>query len=109
MARQKKNQGDHMSATSSIGQRILWTIGIGGALLAWQLYDRSSTAKKTRAEMVEMCSGDEACITTVKKHAEHCFSENYKFGRRSGIDMDKFVACVNKQAGEELFVSVPAE
>jgi len=98
-----------VSATSSIGQRILWAIVIGGALLAWQLYDRSSTAKKTRAEMVEMCGGDEACVKTVNKHAEHCFSENYKFGRRSGIDMDKFVACVNEQAGEELFVSVPAE
>jgi hypothetical protein len=98
-----------MSATSSIGQKILWGIAVAGALLAWQLYDRSSEAKKTRAEMVEMCGGEENCIATVNKHAEHCFSENYKFGKRSGIDMDKFVACVNEQAGEELFVSVPAE
>jgi len=98
-----------MSATSSIGQRILWGIGIAGALLAWQLYDRRTEAKETREKMVAMCEGEESCITTVKKHAEHCFSENYKFGRRSGIDMDKFVACVNEQAGEKLFVSVPAE
>ena len=98
-----------MSATSSIGQRILWGIVAVGALFAWQMYDRRSEAKKTREEMVGMCEGDQACIDTVKKHAEHCFSENYKFGRRNGIDMDKFVACVNQQAGEELFVSVPAE
>lgn len=96
-----------MSATSSIGKRILIGIAVAGALLAWQLYDRGSEAKKTRAEMVEMCGGEEHCIETVNKHAEHCFSENYKFGKRSGIDMDKFVVCVNQQAGEELFVSVP--
>ena len=55
-----------MSATSSIGQRILWGIAVAGALFAWQMYDRSSEAKKTRAEMEQMCGGEEACIATVK-------------------------------------------
>lgn len=98
-----------MSATSSIGKRILGGIAVVGALLAWQLYDRSSEAKSTRAEMVAMCGGDAHCAATVEKHAETCFSDNYKFGRSGHIEMDKFVACVNQQAGEELFVSVPKE
>jgi hypothetical protein len=98
-----------MSATGSIGKRILTGIAVVGALLAWQLYDRASEAKSTRAEMVGMCEGDAHCVATVEKYAEDCFSENYQFGRTSGIDMDKFVACVNKAAGEELFVSVPRE
>lgn len=96
-----------MSATSSIGKRILIGIVAVAAVGAWQLYDRSSEAKSTRAEMVAMCDGDQHCVDTVEKHAETCFSQNYKFGRSNGIDMDQFVSCVNKEAGEELFVSVP--
>ena len=98
-----------MSATSSIGKRILGGIAVAGALLGWQFYDRSSEAKKTHAERIAMCDGEAHCVETVDKHAETCFSENYKFGRSGQIDMDKFVACVNQQAGEELFVSVPKE
>jgi len=98
-----------MSATSSIGKRILIAIPVAAALFGWQYYSKNQEGKEARAEMIQMCGDEADCVAAVEKYAETCFGDAYQFGRRSGVDMDKFVACVNKHAGQQFFVSVPAE
>jgi len=90
----------------SWGKKILVAIPVAGALFAWQAYDRSSEAKSTKAEMIQMCDGEQPCVAAVEQHAEVCFKDNYKMGKRSGIRMDDFVKCVNERSGTDFFTSV---
>ncbi len=93
-----------------IGKKILLVIAVVPLFLGWQYYRKSQKLEETLAEMTEMCGDDSSCRVAVKRHAEDCFEANYEIKRYgSGIKMDEFVACVNDEAGSELFVSVPAE
>ena len=91
-------------------KRIAIAIPFVAAFIGWQYYSKSQEARETRAEMIAMCGDDTACVAAVEKHAETCFNDNYRMGRRSqGVKTEEFVACVNEKSGEQHFVSVPAD
>lgn len=91
-------------------KKILIATPILAAVIGWQYYNKNQEAAETRARMLAMCEGEARCIAAVEQHAEACFKDNYRIGRRSqGVKMEQFIACVNERAGEELFVAVPKE
>jgi hypothetical protein len=60
--------------------------------------------------MIEMCGGDAPCVAAVEQHAEACFDENYRMGRRrQGVKTDEFVACVNDRSGTRFFGTTPSD
>jgi len=91
-------------------KKIAIAIPVAGAFIGWQYYDKGQEAVEMKARMVEMCSGEAPCIAAVEQHAEACFSDNYRMGRRSqGVKMDQFVACVNDRSGTQFFSSAPSD
>jgi len=89
-------------------KRIAIAIPLVAAFAGWQYYAKSKESKEMKAQMIEMCGGEAACLAAVEKHAAGCFDENYHMGRRSqGVKMDEFVSCVNSRSGTEFFQSVP--
>ena len=90
----------------SWGKRILLAIPLGAAAFAWQTYDRGKEAQSTKADMIQQCGDDKPCVAAVEQHADACFKDNYKMGKRSGIRTDAFVKCINERGGSEFFVVV---
>ena len=91
-------------------RRILIAIPIAAAFIGWQYYTKSQERKEMHARMVTMCEGDAPCLAAVDQHADKCFDDHYRMGRRSqGVRMDEFVTCVNQNSGTDFFISMPAE
>jgi hypothetical protein len=89
-------------------KRIAIAIPFVAAFIGWQYYSKHKESQQTKAEMLAMCEGETRCLDAVEKYAEACFGDNYRMGRRSqGVKTEEFVACINKNAGEQLFVSTP--
>src|SRR5262245_7637192 len=85
-------------------KKIMIGLPIAAAVIGWTYYDRNQEAKETHATMITMCGDDAACIAAVNQHAEACFKDNYRFGRRShGVRTDAFVDCVNAKSGVQHF------
>ncbi len=94
----------------SWGKKILIGIPLMAAVLAWKYYDgkekAESQAKDMKAEMIQMCDNDPACIAVVEEYAEACYKENYATTRKRNkvyVKMEDFVECVNSKSGTEFF------
>ena len=75
-------------------------------IIGMKMYNKQSTSKEVKAELVKLCEGDQKCVAAVETHFEGCFDSSYSIGgrRRSGkLDSDQLVACVNQRAGVEYF------
>jgi hypothetical protein len=91
-------------------KRIAIAVPIFGAGVGWQYYTKGQEAVEMKAQMVAMCEGEAPCVAAVEQHAETCFNDNYRMGRRSqGVKMDEFVACVNDHSGTQFFISEPSD
>lgn len=96
--------------TLSWPKKIAIAIPVAGAFIGWQYYNKGQEAVEMKARMVEMCGGEAPCLAAVEQHAEACFKDNYRMGRRSqGVKMDQFVACVNDRSGTQFFSSAPSD
>ena len=77
-------------------------IAIGSKFVA-----QSSSAKETKAQMLEICSTDVTCVEVVDTHFKQCFDANYSMGsrRRSGsLNTQGMADCINAQGGDEYFI-----
>jgi len=90
--------------------RLLIGLPLAAAVLGYQFYQKGETATEVKAQMLEICAGEAACMAAVNEHSDACFDSHYKMQRRNtGLRMDEFVACVNERGGGDFFASVAAE
>lgn len=76
------------------------------AALGFQFYNKSSTAKKTKQEMLSICSTDSRCQNAVNTYFKECFGRSYRAGsrrRRGSLDTRKLSGCINKNSGVAYF------
>lgn len=74
--------------------------------LGYQFYNKSSTAKETKQEMLSICSTDSNCQKAVNTHFKECFDSSYRMGsrrRRSSLDTRKLSGCINNNSGVAYF------
>ena len=103
---------DNMLGWNKLGwpAKIAIAVPIIAAVIGWQYYNKGKEAKQMKADMITMCEGDTPCVAAVEQHAETCFNNNYRMGRRSqGVRMEEFVACVNQRSGTEFFGTTPRD
>ena len=80
-------------------------LGVSAAL-GFQFYDKTSTANKTKKEMLSICSTDSSCQNAVNTYFKECFGSSYRMGsrrRRSSLNTSKLSSCINKNSGVAYF------
>jgi len=74
------------------------------AILGLRLYGRTSAHDDVKARLVALCASDAECLADVQKHYDACFESAYGTGdRRSRVDVDALVRCVNSRSGVPYF------
>lgn len=91
-----------MKAIAKIGLfALMVTIFLGT-----KYWNKSTTAKDTKQQMLNICDVDNDCQKAVETYFEKCFENHYSLGnrRRAGsLDHVKFADCVNEGAGAAYF------
>jgi hypothetical protein len=69
-----------------------------------RLWSKSNAESTVRQRLVEVCEGEAPCVAAVEKHFDACFEQSYSMSRRrSRLDNDKLVTCINDRSGAEWF------
>ena len=81
-------------------------ITVAGISIATKFSDRSAVAEETKAQMLDICAVDDACIEVVDTYFERCFSTHYNMGRYSSgrLNMEGVADCINDYGQAEYFV-----
>ena len=87
-------------------QTVLVIIVVIAAIVGWKFYNKSQDKTEIKAQLVEVCDKEDACIKAVEEHYSACFDDSYKMGGRregSSIDGAKLANCINTKAGDNFF------
>jgi hypothetical protein len=90
-----------------MGKKLLVGLISAAALIGMKFYNKASAHNDVKARLVELCEGDNQCVTAVNTHFQGCFDSAYKMGGRrqsSRLDSDALVGCVNSRAGKPYFM-----
>ena len=76
------------------------------AVLGYKFYDKSTTAKEVKQEMLSVCATDSNCQNAVSTYFQKCFDSSYSMGSRrraSSLDTLKLSTCINNSSGVAYF------
>lgn len=76
------------------------------AVIAFKLWNKSSSHDDLKERLVEICADNKDCSEAVNIHFDACFDKHYSIGnkrRSGGLNQEKFLGCFNRLSGSEYF------
>jgi hypothetical protein len=97
------NQKEH--STLDLLKKALGVFSVVVIVIGIKFWNKSSSYKDIKTEMLEYCGGATQCETVLSKNFDTCFDSSYDMGSRrhsGGLDQAAFVQCINSHAGSQL-------